>query len=91
MEAIVPYAIWASLILTGLSVIAIVLFGIRSLAHGKVKPISIITLVVPAVVLLGFGLALGDWARAAIWTFLVMLTLSLLALLLSSTRGLLGM
>ena len=91
MEAIVPYAIWASLILTGLSLIAIALFGIRSLAYGKVNPLSIGTLVVPALVLIAFYLVLDDWAHAAIWTFLVMLVLSLLALLLSSARGMLGL
>jgi hypothetical protein len=91
MEAIVPYAIWGSLILTGLSIVTIVLFGIRSLAHGKVNPLSIGTLVVPALVLVGFRLALQSWAEAAIWTFLIMLVLSLLALLLSSARGMLGL
>jgi hypothetical protein len=91
METIVPYAIWAALILTSVSIVAIILFGIRSLAYGKVNPVSIATLVLPAIVMIGFGLALGDWARAAIWTFLVMLLLSLVALLLSSARGMFGL
>ena len=91
MDALVPYAIWICLVVSGLAFLAIVVFGLRNLAYGKVQPITIITLVVPAVLMGALGLDLGDWALAGIWTFLIMLVLASISLLLSGMRGLIGM
>ncbi|GIV62469.1 MAG: hypothetical protein KatS3mg044_1335 [Rhodothermaceae bacterium] len=91
MDNLVPYAIWAVLLLTGGGLLLIGLFGLRSLFNGKVAPLSIVIVLVPALILLGLGFGTGDWAQAGIITFLVMLALSLVSLFLSGLRGLVGM
>lgn len=88
MEALVPYAIWAVVILVGLGIVAIVLFGLRGLTYGKVDPLSIAIVAVPAVVLVVLGLVMDSWAEAGIWTVVIMFAIASLALLLSGTRGL---
>jgi len=90
MEALVPYATWAVLILVGLGLLAIVLFGIRNLTYGKVSPVTMVTVIIPVLLFGILGFVMGDWAIAGIWTFLVMLGLTSLTLLLSSVRGFIG-
>ncbi|NNF03013.1 MAG: hypothetical protein HKN17_00995 [Rhodothermales bacterium] len=91
MTGIVPYAIWAVLIVSGLSLLTMVVFSIKALAQGKVEPLSIILVAIPIVIFGVLGLVLGDWALAAVYGFLISLTLSAIALLLSGMRGLFGM
>jgi len=92
MAGIVPYVIWASLILSGLSLVAIVLFGLRNMTYGKMDVVTVTVIAVPFVLFLVLGFAVMDsWAEAAVVTFLVLLVLTSLSLLLSSIRGLLGM
>ena len=88
MEAIVPYAIWAVVILVALGIIAIVIFGLRGLTYGKAEPLSIAIVAIPIAVLVVLGLVMGDWAEAGIWTVVIMIAVASLALLLSGTRGL---
>ena len=88
MDALVPIAIWAVIILVGLGLLAIVVFGARSLTYGKVEPISTVIVAAPIIVLVILGFVLGDWAEAGIWTVVVMFGVALLGLLLSGTRGL---
>lgn len=87
METLVPFAVWAALIISGLSLAALLLFGIRSLASGKVNPISAAIVLLPLIVAALLGLALGDWAQAAILATLVVLVLAAVALLLTGIRG----
>ncbi|ARA92785.1 hypothetical protein AWN76_006150 [Rhodothermaceae bacterium RA] len=88
MDTLVPYAIMAVLALVGLGLLAIVIFGLRNIAFGKVSPASIAIGTVPALLLIVLGFATGDWDWAAIVTVLVTAGLAILALLMSSIRGL---
>jgi hypothetical protein len=88
---IIPIAIWSVLILVGVSLALMVLFGLRSLSYGKVNPISIVLVVFPLLLFFGLGLVLGDWPTAGVYSVVIMLTLGMLALLFSSIRGLIGM
>lgn len=91
MTGIVPYAVWAVLIVTGLSLLTMVVFSIRALAQGKVEPISIALVSLPIVIFVVLGFVLGDWSLAAVYGFLIALGLGGVALLLSGLRGLFGM
>ena len=90
MAEIVPYAIWAVLIVSLLSLAAIALFGIRSIVQGKVNPLTAGLTMVPFVLFGVLGLALGDWAHAAILSVLISLALTSAVLLLSGLKGLFG-
>lgn len=87
MEAIVPYAIWASIIIAGLGILAIAVFSVRGLMYGKVEPISVGVMVVPVVLFVVLGLVMPSWALAAMWTVLIMFALALLALLYTGVRS----
>lgn len=91
MNGIVPYAIWAVLIVSGLSLLTMAIFSIRALTQGKVEPLSIVLVAIPIVVFAVLGLILGDWTLAAVYGFLIALGLTSLALLLSGMRGLFGL
>lgn len=86
--SIVVIAIWAVVILVGLGLLTMLAFGARSLAHGKIKPLSMAIVILPIVLLGIMGLVLGDWSLAAIYTFFIMFLLALLSLFLSGIRGL---
>ncbi|MDA1027567.1 MAG: hypothetical protein O3B41_00725 [Bacteroidetes bacterium] len=90
MAEIVPYAIWAVLIITVLSIGSIAAFGIRSVVQGKVNPLTAGLTVIPGALFLIFGLVLGNWTEGAIVAVLISLGLSSLVLLLSGLRGLFG-
>lgn len=91
MNDIVPYAIWAVLIVSGLSLLTMAIFSIRALTQGKVEPLSIVLVTVPILIFGVLGLVLGDWTLAAVYGFLISLALTSLALLLSGMRGLFGL
>jgi len=91
MAGIVPYVIWAAIIITGLSTVAIFLFGIRNITYGKLDYVTMTLLAAPIVLFAILGFALDTWAEAAVVTFLILLTLTSLSLLISSMRGLFGM
>ncbi len=88
MESLVVYATWAGIILCGMALVAIVLFGVKSMIHGKVSPLTAALILVPVVLLAVLGLVLGDWAVAGIWTMVIMFILAGFSLLLSGLRGL---
>ncbi|MDA0683750.1 MAG: hypothetical protein O3A57_04930 [Bacteroidetes bacterium] len=90
MAGLVPYLIWAVIIVSGLSLLAIGIFGVRSLIQGKVDPLTIVLTMVPIALLGILGLVLGDWAHAAMLAFLISLALTSLVLLLSGLKGLFG-
>ena len=88
MEAIVPYAVMLVLALVGFGLLAIVLFGARSVVHGKINPISIGMISVPVILLLALGFGSGgDWPWAGVMTVLILLGLAVLSLFISSIRG----
>lgn len=91
MSEIVPYAIWAALIVSALSLLTMAIFSIRALAQGKVEILSIVLVAVPILIFGILGLVLGDWTLAAVYGFLISLGLTSLALLLSGMRGLFGL
>lgn len=88
METIVPLAVWAAIIIMGLALLGLVLFGVRSIMHGKINLLTAAIILVPAVLLVILGLITGDWASAGIWTMVIMFVLAALALFLSGLRGL---
>ena len=90
MEAISYWAIMAALILAGLGILAVLLFGVRSLSFGKVQPASVGAMLIPAVILVALRFIIGDWAEAAIVTVFVLVALAMLGLLWSGIRGLAG-
>lgn len=87
METIVPYAIWAALILAGGGMLLMGAFSLRNLAYGKVEPLSIAILIVPAIILGILAMTMDTWAQAAMTTLLVMFGLTLLGLLVSGVRS----
>lgn len=90
METIVPYAVWAALILVVLGILSIVVFGLRNLTYGKINPVSMAIIAIPIVLLLLLGMIMGDWNQAAILTVVIMFSLAALALIASGLRGLSG-
>jgi len=88
MDSLVYYGIWASVILAGLGIASIALFGLRSLTFGKVNPVSAVILLIPVVLIVVFYFVIGHWVTAAVWTLFVMFGLALLSLVLSGVRGL---
>lgn len=88
MEGIVPILVWLVLVVTGLGLLAIGLFGIRSLVQGKLNPVTIVLTMIPIVLLGVLGLVMDSWAEAAVTAFLISLVLTSLALLASGLRGL---
>lgn len=88
MSGIVPYAIWAGIILAALGILAMAIFGIRSLFYGKLDPLSIVLIGIPALVLLVLGLTMDSWARAGILTVIVTFGLAIVGLLVTGVRGL---
>jgi hypothetical protein len=80
--------IYLSIIVAVLGIVAIAGFGALSLARGKVEPIKLGVLLVPAVLFGILGAAMGDWPLAAIWTLLIMMGLALGGLLVSGVTNL---
>ena len=85
---IVVIAIYIVLGLIGLGVVAMLLFGVRSLAFGKINPLTMVIVCVPIVILVILGFVVGDWSQAGILTILIMLGLTVLALLVTGLKGL---
>ncbi len=88
MEGLVPIGIYIVLGLVALSLLVIALFGIRSIAQGRVNVTMIGIGALAALVFVGIGASSGDWPRAGILTFIVMLGFAAVSLLLSGMRGL---
>jgi len=91
MSGIVPYLIWAVLIVSGLGFVMMLGFGLRNLAQGKVNPITVVVLGIPAVVIGILGMVLDSWGEACIYGVLGLLVLASLSLLLSSFRMMFGL
>jgi hypothetical protein len=91
MEGLIPIAVYTVIVLVGLAVLTIALFGVRNFTYGKVNPLSIAMVVVPILILVALGVAMDDWGQAGILTLLIMLGLAALSLLLSGLRTMLGL
>lgn len=91
MTAIVPYAVWLVLILVGLSLLTMAIFGLRSMAHGKISWFSMGAVLLPIVLMVILGFATGDWPWSAMIALLVVLGLACLALVLSGLRSIVGL
>ncbi len=87
MENLVVIFIWISLALTALAILTVVVFGIRSATYGKLRPVSIISVAIPAAVAVLLYFVFGTWVEAAIWTTVIMMVLAIGALILSGVRG----
>ncbi len=74
--------------LMGLGLLSILLFGIRSLAWGKVNVLTLVIVCIPIVLLFVLGFVIGDWARAGILTIAIMLALAVFSLLVTGLKGL---
>lgn len=90
MDSVSVYAIWAAVIILGLAILGLALFGVRSILQGKVNPFSAAAVLIPAIVLVIFGFVTGDWSVAGIWTLVVMMGLAAASLVVSGIRGLFG-
>lgn len=88
MNTIVPYAVWAAIIIMSLGLVGMLLFGIRSILQGKINLLTAAIVLIPIVLLVVLGIVLGDWAVAGIWTIVLMFALAVVGLLLSGIRGL---
>jgi hypothetical protein len=87
-NVILYVSIWAAVILAGLGLLGIALFGLRNLAYGKVETLSIGTVVLPALIFVGLGVSTGTWAQAGIVTVIVMFGFALLGLVYSGIQNL---
>ncbi len=87
MESLVPLAVWAVIVLVGLGIVSILLFGVRSLLNGKIDKMSILFISLPIILMVGLGFGLGDWAMAGIYTLIIMIGLAILAMFWTSIQG----
>ena len=86
--AIEQIAIVIVIALVGLSLVSILLFGVRSIINGKVEPMKMAFLGFPFLLFGILGLATGaSWAEAGIYTLVVMIAAAVLAMLFTSVRG----
>ncbi len=88
MDSLVLIGVYAVLGLSVLSLLAMVGFGFRSIASGKVNMLSMIVLALPFVLLVIFGVVLGDWTRAVILTLVCAAVIAALGIVVSSFRSL---
>ena len=88
--------IWAAIALIAVGLLGILIAGVRSIAHGKVEMLSIGIVLVPVLLIVALGLIFGAdpdftaaqaWARAGIWTTIVMFVLAMIGLLYTGIRG----
>lgn len=90
-ENLVPIGVWIAVVLTGLALVAVVLFGIRSALNGKLRPVALVSMGIPALLFVILYFVFGGTdepaATAAIWTTLIMVVLGIGAVLVSGIRG----
>lgn len=85
---LVVIAMYIVLGLIGLGLLSMLLFGVRSLAFGKVNPLTMAFVCAPLVLLVALGLILPSWAEAGIMTVAITLATALCALFGSGIKGL---
>lgn len=91
---IVTIAIWIALGLTGLGILAILVFGAIAVANGKVRLSALIAAVVPLVVFgIAYAISSGSptpLVSAAVLTSLILLVVGMAGILLTGVRGLIS-
>ncbi|HHP7237183.1 hypothetical protein [Longibacter sp.] len=87
-SVVLPIAIYLAIGITGLSLLALVGFGIRNLTYGKVEPLTMGAIAVPFVVLGILFIAMPTAAEAGIMTLIIMFALSLLGLVYTGVKNL---
>jgi hypothetical protein len=91
---LVTLAIWAAILLTAVGVLAIVLFGLKSAASGRIRVGALIGLSVPVVIFgISYAISAGSptpFAEAAILTSLILMGIAMLALVIIGLRGFVG-
>lgn len=87
MDTIVPYAVWAALILGGLSLLSMVIFSLRNAYYGKVRLFSGVLLAVPVVIVGIFIPMTESIAAAVISAVLVMFVLAGIGMLIAGVRS----
>lgn len=90
MQGLVPILIYASLIVTGLGLALMLIFGLRNVIQGKVDVVTAVILSLPAVAVGVLGMIMDTWADAFIYGVIGLLIVTALSLLISSFRTLLG-
>lgn len=83
--------IWALLIILGLTIVTVLIFGARNATYGKINPVAGLIVISPVVILGILGVTMETWTQAGIITMLVMLGLALLAMFVTGMRGFFGM
>lgn len=87
MDAILPFVMWAVIILLALALLSVLLFGLRGLTYGKVNPFTVAAFLVPIALFVILTLIQGDWVKAGIVTTIIMFVLTGLGLLFTGVRG----
>ncbi|MFP4227866.1 MAG: hypothetical protein ACLFTE_03460 [Salinivenus sp.] len=87
MNAILPIAIYAALGLAGLGLLGMSISGLRSLAYGKIKPLSIVVVALPGILVLILGFSMQNWTQAGIYTIAALFGVTLLGMFLSGVRS----
>ena len=86
--AIEQIAIIVVIALVGLSLLSILMFGVRSIMNGKVEPSKMLFIGFPFVLFGVLGLAVvPTWAEAGIYTMVVLIAAAIGAMLYTSFRG----
>jgi hypothetical protein len=86
-NVILPIAMWAAIGLAGLSILVMGVSGLRSIWFGKVKPLTIAIIALPAVIILVLGGVMETWIQAGIYTLVTMLGLVLLGMVGTAFRS----
>lgn len=81
-----PIALWAALGLAGLSILVMVVSGLRSIWYGKVQPLTIGAVALPGVVALVLGGVMDTWVQAGIYTLLLLFALLILGMAATGLR-----
>ncbi len=87
---LVQILFWVAIALTGGTLLLMIIFGIRSLAHGKISPLSAVAIAFPIILMVILAFVMGDWALAGIWTALIVGLIAVVGLVLSGTRTMFG-
>lgn len=87
-NAILFWSIITALGLAGLSIASMALFSLRNVSYGKVRPVTVVLVVAPLLLLTVLGFTMQTWAEAGVLTVVIMFIVSLLGLLGSGIRSL---
>lgn len=90
METFSQFALIFTMVLLGIGILGILVFGTKNIINGKHKIQQIGFFLIPAVVFAIAYLVTGFVGIAAIYTFLIMLLLMFLGMIVSGSRNLIS-